>query len=59
MKLSYDKGYTKTFLSSRIEPWISGFLKSKSSLGKVYRYLLRGLVMIDLKHYNNIYLAGQ
>jgi len=35
MKLDYDKDYTKTFHSLGIEPWISGFLKSKGSLGKV------------------------
>ena len=35
MKLDYDKDYTKIFHSPGIEPWISGFLKSKGSLGKV------------------------
>jgi len=35
LRLSYDKGYTDTFHSPGIEPWILGFLKSKNSLGKV------------------------
>mgnify|MGYP000052909739 CR=1 FL=1 len=35
MSLNYDKSYTNTFHSPGIEPWILGFLKSKSSLGRV------------------------
>jgi SAM-dependent methyltransferase len=35
MKPIYDKEYTCTFHSPGIEPWISGFLKSKRSLSRV------------------------
>jgi SAM-dependent methyltransferase len=35
MKPSYDEEYTYAFHSPGIEPWILGFLKSKSSLGRV------------------------
>ena len=35
MNLIYDEGYTDTFHSPGIEPWIMGFLKGKGSLGKV------------------------
>lgn len=35
MKLNYDKGYTDTFHSPGIEPWVLGFLKDKCSLGRV------------------------
>jgi SAM-dependent methyltransferase len=35
MKPIYDEQYTHVFHSPGIEPWISGFLKNKSSLGRV------------------------
>jgi len=35
MKPIYDEKYTYVFHSPGIEPWILGFLKSKSSLGRV------------------------
>lgn len=35
MKLIYDEEYTHTFHSPGIEPWITGFLKGKPSLGRV------------------------
>ena len=61
MKLTYDKDYTNTFHSPGIEPWITGLLKNKSSLGKVLGigYGL-GLASLLLKLYldNVEYLVG-
>jgi len=61
MKLTYDRDYTNTFHSLGIEPWIAGFLKNKSPLGKVLDIGCGlGLASLLLKLYlNNVeYLVG-
>jgi len=61
MRLNYDKGYTDTFHSPGIEPWILGFLKSKESLGRVLDVGCGlGFIALLLKLYlgNVEYLVG-
>jgi len=61
MKLTYDKDYTSTFHSPGIEPWITGFLKIKGSLGMVLDLGCGlGFTALLLKLYlNNVeYLVG-
>ncbi|MEM2703843.1 MAG: hypothetical protein QXR45_11860, partial [Candidatus Bathyarchaeia archaeon] len=61
MKLTYDRDYTSTFHSPGIEPWITGFLKIKGSLGMVLDLGCGlGFTALLLKLYlNNVeYLVG-
>jgi predicted TPR repeat methyltransferase len=61
MKLNYDKDYTDTFHSPGIEPWILGFLKNRSSLGRVLDVGCGlGISALLLKLYlgNTKYLVG-
>jgi|GEM_PF-1665228 SAM-dependent methyltransferase len=61
MKPIYDEQYTYVFHSPGIEPWISGFLKSKSFLGRVLDVgcgLGSSALMLKLYLGNVEYLVG-
>jgi SAM-dependent methyltransferase len=61
MKPIYDEQYTYVFHSPGIEPWISGFLKSKISLGRVLDVgcgLGSSALMLKLYLGNVEYLVG-
>lgn len=60
MSLNYDKEYAMTFHSPGIEPWITGFLKSKRFENALDIGCGLGLISLILKLYlNNVgYLVG-